>query len=163
MAFSFAPLLTTIHHSIEDSYENVEHMEAQALTDLSSVDTVVFDVRELSEYEVSHLENALQINPGISRVDFEAQHGDTIAGKRVVFYCSVGRRSSNLAQRVSDFVVSKTHSQPINLKGGIFNWSNESRRMIGVDDTATDAVHPYNWFWGLLLKNREAISYGHTD
>lgn len=160
---SFTPLLASIHRSIERSYENVDHIDAQALAELPEEDIVIFDVRESTEYMVSHMRNAAQINPGISRADFQTQYGDAIEGKRVVFYCSVGRRSSMLAERVSELVVAKTHTRPINLKGGLFNWSNENRVMVADDETRTDAIHPYNWFWGWLIDNREAIRYGRTN
>ncbi|HEY2615439.1 MAG TPA: hypothetical protein VGI42_06990 [Chthoniobacterales bacterium] len=43
-----------------------------------------------------------------------------------------------------------SHTQ--NLEGSIFQWANEHRPLVR-DGTPVTVVHPYNSFWGRLLKN----------
>jgi 3-mercaptopyruvate sulfurtransferase SseA len=38
------------------------------------------------------------------------------------------------------------------LAGGIFQWANEERPLVDAAGNPTTRVHPYNRFWGRLLK-----------
>jgi len=40
-----------------------------------------------------------------------------------------------------------------NLMGGVFNWANEGREL------SSNKVHPYNTYWGNLIKDKDKISY----
>lgn len=146
--------LTHIHKKIEHQYKKVEHINAKAYALLKPSDTVIFDVREQDEYAVSRLDKAVRVDPSISSDDFFAQFADEIKGKKVVFYCSVGRRSSDLVQRLEE----KDGSfDLVNLTGGIFQWTNENRPVEG------KGVHPYNWFWGRLIHDKSKIFYSPVE
>ena len=73
--------------------------------DLSKItkdgNAVVFDVRLPEEYAVSHLNGAINVDPGLTASTFLTRYADNLKGKTAVFYCSVGVRSSKLAQRVT--------------------------------------------------------------
>jgi len=65
----------------------------------------------------------------------------------MVVYCSVGWRSSALAQRLLKHGVTNV----ANLEGSAFAWANEGRPLEAAGKPATK-VHPYNSTFGKLLR-----------
>ncbi len=120
------------------------------MTSADSVDYLIFDTRAPEEFQRSHLKTAIQVNPNTSPENFLKKYGGQIVGKKVVFYCSVGARSSILAEKI-------LHEAPdiadsvMNLRGGIFRWYNRGYPVYSARGQTND-VHPYNFFWGKLLK-----------
>lgn len=114
-------------------------------------DTLVFDVRESAEFQVSRIPGAVRADPGTWSSTFLRQHASAVRGKTIVFYCSVGVRSSKLAGRIQGDLRRAGAVQIYNLRGGIFRWHNEER--ILVDDSGADTpfVHPYDSRWGRLV------------
>ena len=153
------PELTKIHKKIEAKYASVEHIDGDDYAKLDPSQIVVFDVRERSEFDVSHLDGAVQVDPGISADAFAEQYKEQLNGKTVVFYCSVGRRSSKLADRVDGVLAQYGASASYNLIGGLFQWRNEERSLMSQAGGTTDAIHPYNAFWGRLIEDKSAIRY----
>ena len=127
--------------------------DAQAALRAVPGDWLVLDVRESEECAVSRLPGAVRVAPQLSAKEFAARFADDIAGKHVLLYCSVGQRSSSLADRVTDVVESAGGQGVANLQGGIFRWQGEGGPLVNADGP-TDAVHPYNRFWGLLRPGR---------
>ena len=109
---------------------------------------LLFDVREAEEFNVSHLEGAVRIQPG-------ANAGDLIDGelkgvgrdRRIVLYCSVGVRSAAATQRLKNAGFTNVH----NMNGSIFQWANEGRPIYCGSEKASK-VHPYDKHWGRYLK-----------
>ncbi|MDY7098153.1 MAG: rhodanese-like domain-containing protein [Pseudomonadota bacterium] len=160
-AFLFAQTsdLDRIHQGIAAKYTGIDHIPAEDFAALSGEDVIVFDVREAEEFAVSHLSGAIQVSPDISDTEFKERFAGQLKGRRAVFYCSVGVRSSILAQRVAALVENRTGMAPANLIGGIFNWSNDGRPMVSRQNSGTQSVHPYDDYWGRLIENRDAITY----
>ena len=105
---------------------------------------VLLDVREREEYQVSHLEDAV---PALSKEQaLKALEGSS-RDQPVVLYCSVGYRSSEMA----DFLAKKGYRNIYNLEGSIFAWANEGRPVYR-GDQQVEVVHPYDKIWGKLLK-----------
>lgn len=152
------PELDTIHAGIEATYPRVEHIAAEDFVAQSPAQLVVFDVRRPEEYNVSHLPGAILVDPDTNKDEFADRFGPMLEGKRAVFYCSVGVRSSIMAERVADLVEERTQSAPLNLIGGLFQWSNDGRIMTTPAGTNTRAIHPYDNFWGRLIDNQDMIS-----
>lgn len=157
-AFANEAKLDKIHKKIERDFANVEHIDADSFAALDPDEIIVFDVRQPSEYAVSHIDGAIRVDPGASADDFIAAHGDFLAGKTAVFYCSVGRRSSAFAARVDNMLTDHGVQASYNLQGGLFSWSNDGRALMQ-DAEATTAIHPYNAYWGRLIVNKETIQY----
>ena len=153
------PELAKIHKKIVKDYDNVEHIDADAYQSLDAEKTVVFDVRKQSEFDVSHLDGAIRVDPNIKANEFIEQFGEQVEGKTVVFYCSVGRRSSMLAERVDNVLAEQGNTKSYNLIGGVFQWHNEDRPLTSINGNATDAVHPYNNFWGRLITDKSSIRF----
>ena len=112
--------------------------------------TVVLDVRDAGEYDVSHIPGAERVDPSISVAEFESRYGARMTGKIVVLYCSVGVRSSELARRI-DASAKKAHALGVfNLRGGVFAWHNTGRRLEDAGRT-TSKVHGYDSNWSRYL------------
>jgi len=152
--------LKSVHEWIEDAYPSVDHIDStEYLQELKpSDDVIIFDVREPEEYKVSHLRDAIQVSPNISRQDFIQQFGEILKDKQVVFYCSVGRRSSLLADRVSDSLFDQGAADIFNLKHGIFGWHDEQKPLVN-EGKETDFVHPFSWRWKRYLKRKDFARY----
>lgn len=148
-----------VHGRIAADHDSIEHISANDLVALRTDEIVLFDVREPDEFAVSHLPGAVLLDPDTSASEFAAQFGERLSGKRVVFYCSVGFRSSILASRVAQIVKVSSGNTPANLIGGIFKWRNEGRSLVTKYGSATRNVHPYDDRWGRLINDREALSY----
>lgn len=142
--------LDDIHQSIEKKYTHVQHIDGQTLSELKQSGVLIFDVRKPKEFEVSHLANAIQVDPDISESDFMNLFASDLKGKTAVFYCSVGRRSSKLIDRLEQH---QEEFKMVNLEGGIFKWTNNSMPLYGV------GVHPYNWYWSRLIDDKDDIRY----
>lgn len=115
---------------------------------------LLIDVREAPEYAVSHIGGAQRADPGITAAQFLEAFTVRAKGRPVVFYCSVGVRSSILAEKVQAGLRASGSGQVYNLDGGIFGWHNEKRPLVDAGGP-TDFVHPYDSHWGKLLIRRE--------
>lgn len=116
---------------------------------------VIFDVREQDEYERSHLQNALRVDPDLSSELFAKNYGKIVEQKHIVFYCSVGYRSSIFIERIDSLAKKCGALSLSNLTGGVFRWYNENLPVFDANGK-TNEVHPYNDFWGkLLVKERK--------
>lgn len=155
--------LEKIHRQILENFAEVDHLTPDELANTDR-EIVLFDVRQPDEYGVSRLDGAIQIAPDITRVEFLAQFGEQIKGRKAIFYCSVGRRSSELISRVQDDLYQQGASEVYNLKGGIFNWHNQERHLVD-NSGKTDYVHPYNFWWKRSLDRSDFARYkpGKTD
>lgn len=105
----------------------------------------IVDVREPEEYKVSHLKGATNL---VSEGEIISEFKKSEKGV-LVLYCSVGYRSSKIAQKIQTKI-----KQPVyNLEGSIFEWAN-SGLPVYQGEKPVDKVHPYNTFWGKLLKKK---------
>lgn len=108
-------------------------------------DYLIVDTRSKEEIVISRI-------PGsVSWVDYQSSslpsevNQAVESGKPVVFYCSIGYRSGEAAERAKTLLDPQT---PIyNLHGGIFQWANEDRPLEG-----GDRVHGYDEKWIQLLR-----------
>ncbi len=151
--------LATVHDGIEIQFVQVAHIDGDSLSALRHESVVLFDVREVPEYSVSHLKDAIRVDPDMSAQDFVERYSDLSKGKTVIFYCSVGQRSSDLADRVQGDLISSGAKAAYNLEGGIFKWHNESRPLYTSGTKPTAYVHPYDPVWGRMVKDQKNTRY----
>ena len=123
--------------------------DAKAALQAAPEGWLVLDVREPDEYAVSHLPGAVRVEPGLTAEAFMAQYSDQLDGKDLLLYCSVGQRSSSLADRIAPVMGGNDGRRIVNLEGGIFRWHGEHGPLVN-DQGPADVVHPYNRAWGLL-------------
>jgi rhodanese-related sulfurtransferase len=152
--------LDEVEKDVTADYPTVRHVLPDAVPAAATPggDVLLIDVREEDEFAVSHLPGALRADPGMDPDEFMRAFGDKVAGKQVLFYCSVGVRSSDMAQRVAAKLATAGAKGVANLSGGIFRWHNERRTLMS-SAGRTDLVHPYNRKWGALINRQPQVSY----
>ena len=104
---------------------------------------LLVDVRSAAEFAVSHLTGALRVEPGSSEVASTSLDDD------IVVYCSVGERSSALAERL----IERGYRHVADLHGGIFSWANHGYPVERNGDPVM-GVHPCDSRWGRLLEQK---------
>lgn len=114
------------------------------LGDGSSTGVMLVDTRAPSEFLVSHLPGAIHWpdfgnQPLPTSVTLHVQSGGT-----VVFYCSIGYRSGEACVQAASL---HPGGNFLNLRGGIFQWSNEGRTLAG-----GNLVHGFNSRWERHLR-----------
>lgn len=135
---------------VRTSFPSVTQMSttelAQILESSTATKPLLLDVRRPDEFAVSHLKNAQNIHPDAT--SFPTLN-TTPRNTPIVVYCSVGYRSSALAQRLKD--LGFTHVK--NLEGSIFKWANENKPVYRNNRQVQD-VHPFDSTWGRLLNRK---------
>ncbi len=107
---------------------------------------VVLDIRSAEEFAVSRIPGARHVPPD-TVVDFaERELASLDRATPIVVYCSVGVRSAAAARDLQFLGFTRVK----NLRGSLFQWANEGRVLDGGKGGV--AVHPYNGFWGRLLR-----------
>ncbi|MEM7774592.1 MAG: rhodanese-like domain-containing protein [Pseudomonadota bacterium] len=159
-------VLSEVEDDIRARYSDVSHLSPRAVVSWTRdfgagigrrPDVLLVDVRDPGEFAVSRIGGALRIDPGVRPSAVADILGD-VRGKTIVFYCSVGERSSSMAQRVQRLLTNRGAIAVHNLSGGIFRWHNEQRQLHNAEG-ATDYVHPYNTLWGQYVIRQDAVRY----
>lgn len=136
---------------------DVQHLSAKQLAqklDRADSNLLIFDVRKAEEYQVSHLKGAILVDPDIDAASFLNQYGAQARDKQLIFYCSAGYRSSQLAERIKNAPSGPAAQQLYNLDGGIFRWYNEGHPVYN-QQGSTNAIHPYaERFKGMIDSTR---------
>jgi rhodanese-related sulfurtransferase len=113
----------------------------------SNSEYVLLDARETKEFNVSHIENA--INVGFNKYD-----GKKIAAivpdknTTIVVYCSIGVRSEIIGEKLKKL----GYKNVLNLYGGIFEWKNKACKTVNSKNIQTDSIHTFNKEWSKYLK-----------
>lgn len=137
----------TVNRAIRNEFPNVEQLSTQQLSDWLSTSApppLLLDIRQPEEYAVSHLQHAQRAT---TLEEALGQLEDTDPNQKIVVYCSVGYRSSALAEQL----IEAGYPNVYNLEGSLFAWANEDRPLYqGAEQV--QQVHPYNQNWGQLLE-----------
>lgn len=115
---------------------------------MPKTEAIILDARERSEYEVSHLKDAMYIGYGDFQIDTIKQkipNKDT----SIVVYCSLGIRSETIANRLKK----EGYKNVQNLYGGIFDWKNKQFPIYNIKGKETDSIHAFSKNWGKWLQN----------
>ncbi len=115
---------------------------------------LLFDTRSEDEYLTSHLKRAEHLDPGTKPEVFLNRYGTELPDKDVVFYCSVGQRSSELLQKLSGACRGSGATGCYNLSGGIFRWYNMGYPVYN-ENGETDDIHGYNAMWEMMIERRK--------
>ena len=148
--------LSATHTVISKRYATVPHLTTNDVIKMDKNSYVIFDVREKDEYAVSHIKNAIQVDPSIDTSSFYKKYAQQIKDKTIIVYCSVGARSSKLAANLLD--ANKDELKIYNLERGIFGWHNESRPLFQTSHS-TEFIHPYNSIWGRMVNRAKLKRY----
>ena len=137
---------TDIDRFIANRHPGVPQMTTAQLAERLAGDgqpVVLLDAREAAEYAVSHLAAAHHA-PSVDAAARIVRQSPPDA--IFVIYCSVGVRSSALAEQLRERGIEGVH----NLQGSLFAWANEGRPVYR-GRTRVSEVHPFDAGWGLLL------------
>ena len=140
---------------------NITTKDLQHVIDKSSNpdQLLIIDTRTKTEYEISFIFGARHLEFPASEDDVQMFADKNISDETdtVVCYCSLGYRSSKVAQSLSK-ILSKDQRLNIrvyNLEGSIFQWVNEGRVLSSVTGEVTQSCHPFSYMWGLLGLSRD--------
>ncbi len=109
----------------------------------------VLDAREMSEFNISHLQGARWI--GYETFSMEKTSG-LDKKKPVLIYCTVGARSQEIGKKLREAGFERVY----NLYGGIIHWKNENNPLFS-GDLPTQKVHTYSKSWGIWLNKGEKV------
>lgn len=150
--------LSDIERAVAAIYPVPEILASDVAQVLGRHDVVLFDVRDRQEFETSHLPGAINIDPDMTAERFSSEHGRELEGHSVVFYCAVGVRSAVMLKRIGPAIAPYRPAAAYNLRGGIFRWFAEGRKIVDATGPAT-MIHPYDEAWrGLLQRTLAARS-----
>jgi len=135
---------------VRRAFPEVPQMSTQQLAAMRADDTapdiVLLDARSATEFKVSHLPGAVLASN--TRMALEALEASDPT-PTIVVYCSVGYRSSRLAEKLQ----ARGIENVFNLEGSLFQWANEGRPLYRGEERVYQA-HPYDEEWGQLLDRR---------
>jgi rhodanese-related sulfurtransferase len=139
---------TVVHRMTIRKFPDVKWIEAAVLArwreDSGRPQPLILDARSAPEYGVSHLRDAVWINP--ARPSLHPLKG-LPKDAPIVVYGSAGYRGA----RVAYWLAAQGYTNVQNLSGGIFQWANQGLPVFR-DGRPTAEVHPYSRRWGLLLE-----------
>jgi rhodanese-related sulfurtransferase len=149
----FTPTWQDTFKKIDKDFPGVRNISTKDFSQLSDADPSkvqlrVLDIREASEYKLSHLRNALHASDSKQAIELLRNTKKDIP---VIVYCSVGYRSSAVAVDLQK----AGYTNVRNLKGGIFTWANEGRPIFRAK-LQVSQVHAYSRYWSALLDRRFA-------
>lgn len=108
---------------------------------------VLLDARELKEFKVSHIKNAIHV--GYDHFNLkETTSKLTDKNATIIVYCSVGIRSEDIAEKLQK----AGYKNVFNLFGGIFEWKNKQNIVVDTDNNPTEKVHTFSKEWSRWLK-----------
>lgn len=113
----------------------------------SNPNFILLDARELKEYKVSHIKNAIHV--GYDEFNLKETTAKlTDKNATIVVYCSVGIRSEDVAEKLQK----AGYTNVYNLFGGIFEWKNKNNTVVDSKNNPTEQVHTFNKAWSKWLK-----------
>lgn len=135
-----------VHELLRTDFPNVPTVTTDQLAEALTTErpVVLLDVRDPSEFLVSHLPNARLVRSTDDLVtSLENISQDTL----IVAYCSVGYRSAQLIKELQQRGITTA----FNLEGSIFAWANAGLPVYRGENKIRQ-VHPFNESWGQLLQ-----------
>lgn len=136
-----------------NKYNNrsVPYISVQELA-MPKTDAIILDAREINEYNVSHLKDAIYVGYDFFEIG-SVQQKLPNKDAQIVVYCSIGIRSEIIASKLKK----SGYANVLNLYGGIFEWKNKGFKVYDLNDKETEKVHVNNIFWGLWLTKGEKV------
>ena len=140
--------LFEIKQTVRNKFPTVKQLSTNELAawmnDAKREQPLLLDARKAEEFAVSHLHGAINADaePQVAAALKNYPHD-----KPIVAYCSVGYRSSMLAEKL----MQQGFTKVVNLEGSIFQWANEGQPVYK-GEAQVRQVHPFDPQWGKLLK-----------
>lgn len=141
---------------IRKEYPDIEHLKSEevvaALQGTGSQSVLLIDSRTPEEFRVSHLFRAVNLETSDQALKYLGSLKRP--PKLIIVYCSVGQRSAALTRKLKEAGIANVK----NFVGSIFAWANEDRPLVDSEGKPAEKVHPFNQFWGRLLKKSRRAS-----
>lgn len=118
----------------------------------------LLDVREADEFAVSRLRGAVRVSPDASAAQVRQALGPVGPGATIVLYCTIGFRSSRLAQRIAAAYPSADRVRVVNLQGGVIAWANAGLPFVDATGAPTRFVHPYDAQHAAMLLQPDRVA-----
>lgn len=125
--------------------ESIPYISVQELA-MPKTNAILLDARELREYEVSHLKDALHVGYNefnLANTTKKLNNKDQM----IVVYCSLGIRSEDIAEQLKK----EGYTNVYNLFGGIFEWKNNDFKVYDNKNKLTENVHAFSKEWSQWL------------
>ena len=152
----FLAFSTNAQESLSDllkihNQRSIPYISVQELA-MPKTEAIILDAREVKEYSVSHLKNAVYV--GYEEFNIETIL-KTIEDKnqKIVVYCSLGIRSEDIGEKLKK----AGYTNVLNLYGGIFEWKNNNFTIFDLDEEETEKVHAFNEDWSKWLIKGEKV------
>lgn len=168
VSWILASRVTATHLSLEqiDQQMQAQHPSVPSITptQLTAMlkrddQPILIDVREPAEYAVSHIAGAIRVDDNADADEALAAIAQPVSGREVILYCSVGVRSTLLAERIRQQLTAQGAAAITNLSGGLFAWHNARLPLVNGTGEPTDLIHPYDREWGQLVQRQGRITY----
>ena len=117
--------------------------------DCNTNNITYLDARELQEYNVSHLNNAIWCGYNNFKIK---KLKDIDKNSKIVVYCTVGYRS----EKVTEKLEKAGFTNVSNLYGGIFAWVHANKKVYNKKGE-TKNIHTYDKNWSTWLKTGQGI------
>ena len=107
---------------------------------------IVIDTREINEYKISHLPNAIHVgyeNFNLSKMD------KIDKSSKIVAYCSIGYRSEKIVEKL----IQAGYNNVQNFVGSSFEWANQSLPLVNSKNDTVKMIHAYDKMWGRWMTN----------
>lgn len=105
---------------------------------------VLFDTRTAPEFEISHISDAIRIEPGPGADARLAPHMKKAEGADVVLYCTIGARSAGVANDALDRLLAAGARSVQVLELGLIGWANANLPLVDANERPTLLVHPFD-------------------
>lgn len=134
------------YNSNELPYISVEELA------MPKTNAIILDSRELEEYKVSHLKNAIHVGYDTFNIKkVESLIPDK--SNAIVVYCSLGIRSETIGSEL----LKAGYTNVSNLYGGIFEWKNKNFTVVDSLNNNTERIHAFSKSWSKWLTNGEKV------
>ena len=107
---------------------------------------ILLDVRDINEYETSHIQNSIRIDPKLNgdeiisilkneeNIDLENLDNDT----EIYCYCAIGYRSSVCIKKLYN---KNINNNIYNVEGSIISWLNEGNKVINKNGDQVNEIY----------------------
>ena len=113
---------------------------------MPKTEVILLDAREIEEYNVSHLEDAIHVGyDDFDLLETTKQLNDK--QQTIVVYCSLGVRSEDIGEQLKK----AGYTNIFNLFGGIFEWKNKGYSVYNSEEKLTEDVHAFSKAWSKWL------------
>ena len=112
-----------------------------ALKQVGKKEVLFLDIREVGEFNVSHIQGATRMKTDGSTIYSLNKYGKD---QLIIVYCSVGARS----QTFGEMLQKEGFTNVLNLYGGLFYWANMKYPLVDIRENRTERIHGYSTEWG---------------